>query len=41
MLELHRTALRLRRAHPAVGDDTLRWLAAPPPDTAAWLDVRP
>jgi alpha-glucosidase len=28
-LELYRRALRLRRAHPALGDGTLRWLAAP------------
>ncbi|MFC8247872.1 glycoside hydrolase family 13 protein [Streptomyces chartreusis] len=29
MLELYRTALRLRRAHPALGDGTLTWLDAP------------
>jgi alpha-glucosidase len=29
MLELYRAALRLRRAHPALGDGTLRWLEAP------------
>jgi alpha-glucosidase len=29
MLELYRAALRLRRAHPALGDGTLRWLATP------------
>ncbi|MGW0948170.1 glycoside hydrolase family 13 protein [Streptomyces sp. NPDC002623] len=30
MLELYRTALRLRRAHPALGDGTMTWLDAPP-----------
>ena len=30
MLELYRTALRLRRAHPALGDGALTWLDAPP-----------
>jgi alpha-glucosidase len=30
MLELYRTALRIRREHPALGDGTLRWLDAPP-----------
>jgi alpha-glucosidase len=29
MLELYRTALRFRRAHPALGDGLLRWLEAP------------
>jgi alpha-glucosidase len=29
MLELYRAALRLRRAHPALGDGTLRWLEMP------------
>ncbi|WP_149831140.1 glycoside hydrolase family 13 protein [Streptomyces tailanensis] len=29
MLELYRTALRLRRAHPALGDGTMTWLDAP------------
>ncbi|UXY25382.1 glycoside hydrolase family 13 protein [Streptomyces sp. HUAS TT20] len=29
MLELYRTALRLRRAHPALGDGGLTWLDAP------------
>jgi alpha-glucosidase len=29
MLELYRAALRLRRAEPALGDGTLRWLPAP------------
>ncbi|MEU7057435.1 glycoside hydrolase family 13 protein [Streptomyces sp. NPDC046197] len=29
MLELYRDALRLRRAHPALGDGTLTWLGAP------------
>jgi alpha-glucosidase len=29
ILELYRRALRLRRAHPALGDGTLRWLEAP------------
>jgi alpha-glucosidase len=29
MLELYRAALQLRRAHPALGDGTLRWLDAP------------
>ena len=29
ILELYRTALRLRRGHPALGDGTLRWLPAP------------
>jgi alpha-glucosidase len=29
MLELYRTALRLRRDHPALGDGTLTWLDAP------------
>jgi alpha-glucosidase len=29
MLELYRSALRLRRAHPALGDGTLRWLETP------------
>ena len=29
MLELYRTALHLRRADPALGDGTLRWLDAP------------
>ncbi|MEU0189873.1 glycoside hydrolase family 13 protein [Streptomyces afghaniensis] len=29
MLELYRTALRLRREHPALGDGTLTWLDAP------------
>ena len=28
-LELYRAALRIRRAHPALGDGTLRWLDAP------------
>jgi len=31
-LELYRTALRIRRAHPALGDGDLRWLPAPSPD---------
>ena len=30
MLTLYRTALRLRREHPALGDGTLTWLPAPP-----------
>ena len=29
-LELYRTALRLRRSHPALGDGTMRWLDVPP-----------
>ncbi len=29
ILNLYRTALRLRRHHPALGDGTLRWLEAP------------
>jgi alpha-glucosidase len=29
MLRLYRTALRLRREHPALGDGSLRWLDAP------------
>jgi alpha-glucosidase len=29
MLELYRTALRIRRTQPALGDGTLRWLDAP------------
>jgi alpha-glucosidase len=29
MLELYRSALRIRRAHPALGDGTLSWLEAP------------
>ncbi|MEV0218211.1 glycoside hydrolase family 13 protein [Streptomyces sp. NPDC050704] len=29
MLELYRTALRLRRDHPALGDGTMTWLDAP------------
>ena len=29
MLELYRAALRLRRAHPALGDGSLRWLETP------------
>ena len=29
MLQLYRSALRLRRSHPALGDGTLRWLDAP------------
>jgi alpha-glucosidase len=29
MLELYRSALRLRREHPALGDGTLTWLDAP------------
>jgi alpha-glucosidase len=29
ILELYRTALRLRRDHPALGDGTLRWLESP------------
>ncbi|HEV2779987.1 MAG TPA: glycoside hydrolase family 13 protein [Actinophytocola sp.] len=29
MLELYRSALRLRRSHPALGDGTMRWLDAP------------
>ena len=29
MLELYRRALGLRRAHPALGDGTLKWLGAP------------
>ncbi len=29
MLELYRTALRLRREHPALGDGTLTWLDTP------------
>lgn len=29
MLELYRTALRLRRAHPALGDGTMTWLDTP------------
>jgi alpha-glucosidase len=28
-LELYRQALRIRRAHPALGDGILRWLEAP------------
>ncbi|MEW2358993.1 glycoside hydrolase family 13 protein [Spirillospora sp. NPDC029432] len=30
MLSLYRSALRLRREHPALGDGTLRWLVGPP-----------
>ncbi|MFJ9629714.1 alpha-amylase family glycosyl hydrolase [Streptomyces sp. NPDC101175] len=30
VLELYRAALRLRRAHPALGDGTLAWLDTPP-----------
>ncbi|MFI0349338.1 glycoside hydrolase family 13 protein [Actinomadura sp. 9N407] len=30
MLALYRSALRLRREHPALGDGTLRWLIGPP-----------
>jgi len=30
MLSLYRSALRLRRAEPALGDGTLRWLPSPP-----------
>ena len=30
ILNLYRTALRLRRDHPALGDGTLQWLDAPP-----------
>ncbi|MET8978934.1 alpha-amylase family glycosyl hydrolase [Streptomyces sp. NPDC004539] len=30
VLELYRAALRLRRAHPALGDGTLTWLETPP-----------
>ncbi|MFI6729948.1 glycoside hydrolase family 13 protein [Streptomyces sp. R-74717] len=30
ILELYRTALRLRREHPALGDGTMTWLDAPP-----------
>jgi alpha-glucosidase len=29
MLELYRAALRMRRAHPALGDGAMRWLEAP------------
>ena len=29
MLELYRSALRIRRAHPALGEGKLRWLDAP------------
>ncbi|MEU0196093.1 alpha-amylase family glycosyl hydrolase, partial [Streptomyces afghaniensis] len=29
MLELYRTALRIRREHPALGDGTMTWLEAP------------
>ena len=29
MLELYRSALRIRREHPALGDGTLRWLELP------------
>jgi alpha-glucosidase len=29
MLELYRTALHLRREHPALGDGTLTWLDSP------------
>ncbi len=29
MLELYRSALRIRRSHPALGDGTLRWLDSP------------
>jgi alpha-glucosidase len=29
MLELYRTALRLRRAEPALGDGPMHWLPAP------------
>lgn len=29
MLELYRTALRLRRENPALGDGTMTWLDAP------------
>lgn len=29
MLELYRTALRLRRDHPALGDGTITWQDAP------------
>jgi alpha-glucosidase len=29
MLELYRSALRIRGTHPALGDGQLRWLAAP------------
>ncbi len=30
MLELYRTALALRQAHPALGDGSMQWLDAPP-----------
>jgi alpha-glucosidase len=29
MLELYRSALRIRRAHPGLGSGSMRWLAAP------------
>jgi alpha-glucosidase len=29
MLEFYRTALRIRRDHPALGDGTMTWLDAP------------
>ena len=29
MLELYRAALRLRRAHPALGDGSMQWLDTP------------
>ncbi|MGW0657795.1 glycoside hydrolase family 13 protein [Streptodolium elevatio] len=36
MLELYRTAIRLRRAEPALGDGELAWLADAAPDTLAF-----
>jgi alpha-glucosidase len=30
MLELYRTALHVRREHPALGDGTMTWLDTPP-----------
>jgi alpha-glucosidase len=30
MLELYRSALAIRRAHPALGDGSMGWLDAPP-----------
>jgi alpha-glucosidase len=36
MLELYRTALRLRRELPALGDGRLRWLSDPTSDILAF-----
>jgi alpha-glucosidase len=36
MLELYRTALRLRRELPALGDGRLRWLSDPTSDVIAF-----